>query len=99
MVRAEATIRPAIPCASAQHGVQKAINQLPKWRAEEVGSVPLALGVDALGVAETLEAFDAVISPDSAGSDAAERQIVLRDVHNSAVDHGVARRRVVEHLA
>jgi hypothetical protein len=64
-------------CVSAQHDVQNAVDEGPKWRAEKFGGVPPALGVDTLGVAKAFEAFDAVIGTDTAGTDAAERQVAV----------------------
>jgi hypothetical protein len=45
--------------------------------AEKFDGVPPALGVDALGVVKPLEAFDAVIGTDTAGTDAAGRQVAV----------------------
>src|SRR5438128_12657401 len=50
-------------------------------------------------MAEGPETLDAVVLADAALADPAERQIVLRDVHDRAVDGDVARRRAVKHLA
>ena len=43
--------------------------------------------------------FDAMVCAHTACTDPAERQIVLRDVHDRAVDGDVAGRRAVEHPA
>jgi len=50
-------------------------------------------------MAERTEAFDSMVCVHTACTDLAERQIVLRDVHDRAIDGDVARRRAVEHLA
>ena len=61
--------------------------------------VPTALLEDALGVAQRLEAFDAVVGAHAARADTAERQIVLRVVQQRVVDRHVAGRRALQHLA
>src|SRR6185295_17822893 len=50
-------------------------------------------------MAKCAEAFDPMVFAHTACTDPAERQIVLRHVHDRAVDGDVARRRAVEHLA
>ena len=48
-------------------------------------------------VAEALEAFPAVIGADAARADAAEREMLLGDVEQGAVESHSARNRAVEH--
>ena len=50
-------------------------------------------------MAERAEAFDSMVCAHTACTDPAERQILLRNVHDRAVDGDVARGRAVEHLA
>ena len=66
---------------------------------QEIDEIPAALLEYALGMAERAEAFDAMVCAHTACTDPAERQIVLRDVHDRAVDGDVAGRGAVEHLA
>ena len=47
--------------------------------------------MDGAGVAEALEAFAAVIGADAAGADAAEREMLLGDVEQGAVEGDAAR--------
>src|SRR4029434_4205998 len=61
--------------------------------------IPTALLEYAFGMAERAEPFDSMVCAYTARTDPAERQIVLRDVHDRAVDGDVARRRAVKHLA
>jgi hypothetical protein len=52
-----------------------------------------------LGVAENTEALDPVVLAHAALADAAERQVVMADVHDRAVDTDVAGGGPVEHSA
>jgi hypothetical protein len=57
---------------------------------EKFDGVPPVLCVDPFGMRETLDAFDTVIRVDPARPNATKRQIILRQVHYSAVYHHVA---------
>src|SRR5687767_7301563 len=91
--------RSAAEARSAKEGVEESVGALAEGGAQEAGAVPAALDEDALGVAEGSEAFDSVVFAHSAGADAAEREIVLPDMHDRAVDGDVAGGCAVEHFA
>src|SRR5579864_9630098 len=78
---------------------QESIRTPSEGCTQELDEIPTALLEYALGMAERAEAFDCMVFAHTACTDPAERQIVLRDVHDRAVDGDVTRRRAVEHLA
>src|SRR4051812_24704135 len=61
------------------------LGHLAPGRAEALEDVDEADLVDGAGVAEALEAFAAVIGADAAGADPAEREMLLGDVEEGAV--------------
>src|SRR4051812_35287196 len=79
--------------------LQKSIRMGSEGRTQEFDEIPTALLEYAFGMAERAEPFDSMVCAHTAGTDPAERQIVLRDVHDGAIDGDVARGRAVEHLA
>src|SRR5436309_2326000 len=79
--------------------LQKSIRTGSEGRTQELDEIPVALLEYALGMAERAEAFDPMVCAHPACTDPAEGQIVLRDVHDRAIDGDVARRRALEHLA
>src|SRR6266542_182477 len=79
--------------------VQENIRTASEGCTQELDEIPVAVLEYALGMAERAEAFDSMVCAHAACTDPAERQIVLRDVHDRSVDGDVARRRAVEHLA
>src|SRR3954447_5339034 len=64
--------------------------QAPIWRGETLEAIHEADLVNRAGVAEALETVVAVIGAHAARADAAERQIVLRDMHERAVERHAA---------
>ena len=71
-------------------GLQKSIRTASERRTQELDEIPVALLEYALGMAERAEAFDSMVGAHTACTDPAERQIVLRHVHDRAVDGDVA---------
>ena len=79
--------------------MRRASARLPKGPAGGVCCSSATLHEDVLGVAECPEALDPVVLAHPARADAAEREIVLPDMHDRAVDGDVAGGRTVEHPA
>ena len=77
--------------------VQHLLNLRAEGRAQHRGHVGLGLREHALGVAEGLEAVDAVIRAHARRADPTERQILHRDMHDHVVDGHAARGRVGQH--
>src|ERR1051325_6613100 len=70
----------------AEKELEKSVGTASEGRTKELDEIPAALLEYALGMAERAEAFDAMICAHPARTDPAERQIVLRDMHDRAVD-------------
>ncbi len=79
--------------------LEKSIGTAPEGRTQELDAIPVALLEYALGVAERAEAFDSMVRAHTACTDAAERQIVLGDVHDRSVNGDIAGRGTAQHLA
>ncbi len=79
--------------------MRRASARPPEGRTEEVDAVPTALLENALGVAERTEAFDLMVGAHTACPDAAERQVVRRDVHDRSIDGDIAGCSMAQHAA
>lgn len=75
-----------------EQDVQDAICQCSVWGLEQFHDVSPPVLVDALGMAPSPEALDAVVRADAAFADTAE-WVILRDMHNRAIVRDIARSR------
>src|SRR5262245_58830606 len=80
----------AVTASTPDEDAEQGLDRLAEGRAEEAGGVDASLAEDRLLLRERLEPLEPVIVPHPARADAAEREIVLRDVEHRLVDRHAA---------